>query len=86
MGRFQILKGKSFPPPQTLFCDALFYYLVLILIFPFHPQSYSILSLLGLFVHTGNTVKIVLSGPDENKALEILDRVFNERDNAVIYP
>jgi phosphotransferase system HPr (HPr) family protein len=48
-------------------------------------QLNSILSLLGLFVHTGNIVKVVLSGSDEKKALEILDNVFNERDNEVIY-
>ena len=46
----------------------------------------SILSLLTLFAKTGDIIEIKLSGPDEGKALKVLDDVFNEKDNAVIYP
>lgn len=46
----------------------------------------SILSLLTLFAKEGEEIEIKLSGPDEEKALKIIDDVFNERDNAVIYP
>lgn len=46
----------------------------------------SILSLLTLFAKEGDIIELKLSGPDEEKALKIIDDVFNERDNAAIYP
>lgn len=45
----------------------------------------SILNLLLLGVTKGAQVKIKLSGEDESKALEILENIFNEKDNSVIY-
>ena len=46
----------------------------------------SILSLLTLFAKTGDEIEVKLSGPDEEKALKIIQDVFDEKDNAVIYP
>jgi phosphotransferase system HPr (HPr) family protein len=46
----------------------------------------SILSLLTLFAKPGDEIEIKLSGPDEEKALKIIEDIFNEKDNAVIYP
>jgi len=45
----------------------------------------SILSLLTLFAVAGDELKLVLDGPDEEMAFKILNGVFNEKDNAVIY-
>jgi phosphocarrier protein len=46
----------------------------------------SILSLLTLFAKKDDILDIELSGPDEEKALKVIEDVFNEKDNAVIYP
>jgi len=46
----------------------------------------SILSLLTLFAKPGDEIEIKLSGTDEEKAFKIIEDIFNERDNAVIYP
>jgi phosphotransferase system HPr (HPr) family protein len=45
----------------------------------------SILSVLTLFANAGDELRVVLEGPDEEIALKILEDIFNEKDNAVIY-
>lgn len=45
----------------------------------------SILSLLMLYVNCGDTLQLTLDGPDEEKALKIIEDIFNEKDNDEIY-
>lgn len=45
----------------------------------------SILSVLTLFAKEGDVLDLVLEGPDEEKAFKIMEDIFNEKDNAVIY-
>jgi phosphocarrier protein HPr len=45
----------------------------------------SILSVLSLFILTGEDVEVILSGPDEEMALKIIEDIFNEKDNESIY-
>ena len=46
----------------------------------------SILSLLTLFAKKDDILDIELSGLDEEKALKVIEDVFNEKDNSEIYP
>jgi phosphocarrier protein HPr len=45
----------------------------------------SILSIMSLFVEVGAEVIVNITGPDQEQAFQIVESIFNEEENQVIY-